>query len=428
MKHVLTAIPFALFLSVTVACGGDDEPAVDGNGSSGQPTSSSGGSDNGSSSGGSSGGASSSSSGGASSSSSGAVPFECEDTPFVFPADTSTPLAATTYDELFTVNAAFPFDVVGLYDLPTGVDAAGAIWGEHGGALSVVNDDGDIVVHRLTAPATATGALTDDVITLTKPAELFGAAQSFINYPPVASLPNGQYVLTYTSPMVDSVVPGLGFLYSGNTLEQRAWANGVFNQIGFVRGDTTRVLGHAFSPFAETQPATNVGALYVTDVQGKRLAGGTTTGFALFTTGTDSSGPVVKDGNGNVVLATSGSTVNVRGVSRCAALEATGTIDRAAFHAFESSGSASLAAIPAAEGLPGYVVNVSYDTPAEVLAVAFTRTGDVFAASGAELAAPLSAGSEASALGVFADDKGYLWVGVDTDDGGHLAKLRRRAN
>ncbi|RYZ63402.1 MAG: hypothetical protein EOP08_10975 [Proteobacteria bacterium] len=281
------------------------------------------------------------------------------------------------------------------------------------------------------APATATGALTDDVITLTKPAELFGAAQSFINYPPVASLPNDQYVLTYTSPMVDSVVPGLGFLYTGNTLEQRAWANGVFNQVGFVRGDTTRVLGHAFSPFAETQPATNVGALYVTDVQGKRLAGGTTTGFALMTTGTDSSGPVVKDGNGNVLLATSSATVNVRGVSRCAALEATSTIDRAAFHSFDTTGTASLAVVPAADGLPGYVVNVSYgfgETPAEVLAVAFTRTGDVFAASGTELAAPLVTGTDARALGVFADDKGYLWVGVDTDDGGQLAKLRRRAN
>ena len=281
-----------------------------------------------------------------------------------------------------------------------------------------------MVIHRLTAPAAATGVLTDDSITITKPADLFSPSRP--NYPPISSLPNNEYLLSYTTdPVADGTYPALAYLYSGTTLEQRAWSTNFFGAIGVTKGSSTRIVYHSYAPFTTDQAPSVGGALYVTDSHDGKVADASVTSFPLIVTGTESSGPVVKDANGDVLVVTQGATVNLRALSRCGVNDATTSKDVAPFHTLTASGTATLAMVPATATLPGYVVQISYgfgDVVATVSATPFTRSGDTFTA-GTDLELAIDA-DHLGDLSVYGDDKGYLWI----SNGTRVAKLRRRAN
>ncbi len=438
MKRVFSLFPFVSMLALTIACGGDDDDNSNDNSSSGSISSSSS-SGAGASSSSSSGGSSSSSGGSSSSSggSSGVVPFACEDTPFAFPADASPVLAAAAYADYLTVSSTFPFDVVGLYGTDADIQPGASGWDESGKlySLDVDVDTGAIGVDRLGIPGAATGTLTHDALSLPAPSDLFEPA--YLNYPAVASLPGNQYVLSYTSTAVGGVVPGLAYLFEGSTQKSKAFSNGIFAQVGAVRADATRVFYSAFSRFEAVQSATNASGIYASDVVAQQLAGATSNSFLLMATAGDSSGPVVKDASGSLVATSLGAKVNVRAMSRCAALEATTTQDVPVLHSYDETGTQSLAVIPATATQPGYVVFLAYVAPygappgtqARIVATPFTRTGNVFATSGADLEQPLAMGPDGGYMNVFSDYAGYLWVSVTTDaDGTKVLKLRRRSN
>lgn len=433
MKRVLCLLPFASMLAFTLACGSDDTTADDDDeGASSSSSSSSSGAGASSSSGGGSSSSGGSSSGG---SSSGAIPFECEDAPFVFPADASEPLDEKDYDDYLALDPAFPFDVVAMYTTSVDVMPGASGWDESGRvyALDVDADTAAVSVHRLTMPAGATGSLTDDVVELAQPADRFDP--SYLNYPAVVSLPGNEYLLSYTSTAVDGVVPGLAYLFAGNVQKSRAFSNGIFHVAGAVRADATRHFFTAFSGYEAAQSSTNVGGLYVADVRGQALTGADTQSFLLAATGTDSSGPVAKDASGTLVIATQGAATNVRAISRCAALEATTALDPAVLHTYDETGTQSLAVIPPTATQTGFFVHLAYvpfgaepGTPAHSSATAFTRTGDTFAIVGEDIETPVAIGPDSDGLNIYADEKGYLWITVQTDDGSRLLKLRRRAS
>ena len=418
MKRVLFLVPVVACVAFTAACSSDSDD--DGQSSSSSSSSSSGAGSSSSSSGSSSGGSSSSSSSG--SSSGGPA---CDDASFVFPADTAPALAPTEYASYLVVDAAFPFDVVGQYS--TTYDVSSAAWDESGKLLAedVDQDSGAITVHRLGAPAAATGALTDDPLTLAMPADV--PAGSFADYPAVLSVAENQYVLGYTSTMVGGIVPGFAYLFEGAAEKSQSFSNGFFSIVGTAHGAGTRLYYSAFSPFAASQSNVSSSALYVSDYAGTDL--GTATSFSLVFTGTDNSGPVVKDAEGNVAIASQGATVNLHLVSHCEAQSATATLENPVFHTYAESSTQSLAVVPATATLPGFVVQQSYgegSAEGDSFATPFTRTGKAFATAGADVVKPLVWGPLTSGTTLLGDAQGNLWVAAVTNEGGQLLKLRRR--
>lgn len=428
MKRTIWLCLGALSMLGAVACDGDDDGENTSSSSSGGNNTSSSSSSSGnntSSSSGSSGNNTSSSGG-----SSGTT--DCVDTDFVYPADNSAPLAADVYNDYFTLDAAFPFDVVGFYtasELPTSVDEAGRLV-----AITVNSDNGDIVVTPFTVPAAAEGAITAaaTVATLSPPNNPFGDGKAmYANYaPPAISLPNNGWISSYTSTAVDGIVPGYAFLFDGSTFKGGAWANGIYAGVHQSAEGAGRLLYHGFSKLSAAQSDENVSGVYSARDCAAGLVG-EACGVAtlLIPTDSESSGPLVKDAAKNIFVATVGADgVNVRGLSRCASLRDVGdeTTPIATIAQFFTS---SFAVVPPTATLSGFAVHEynEYATLNQIFdAVPLRRQGAGFTAEATIANAIVNA--DDSDLTLLSDDKGYLWITIDAEGDLRVAKLRRRQN
>lgn len=411
MKQWMMPSAVAMLTACAVACGGDDDEPNNNNdndttssSSSGQATSS---------------GEPGSSSGENPSSSSGATPEPCAEIEFQAPADNSAPLAVADYEDYFSLSADFPFEVVGLYTLP---GAAPTLAAEDGRLLAFENSfdgSGDVVVHQLTAPSGASGALTSEPLTLAGQMP-FTSGMTFFNYPPVASLPNNRWLLSYTGTAVDGSVPGRAYLFEGSTLLGNAWANGIYSpSTSLTANGATHLFYHAFSPLAESQDLNvSESAVYALAVDGG-LSGQSR---KVFETGTDASGPVLKDAVGDLFAVTSSlDGANLWGQSRCGALE--GASVSQALTSFDAAGSSTVAALPPIGAQPGYLLNADYNKT--VVTIPFTKqAGSLTVAAEIEDAIVVDDEYDVNVIG---DRQGYLWLSLSGGDADRVAKLRRKA-
>ncbi len=309
----------------------------------------------------------------------------------------------------------------------------GSRWGRHGGPMvttSVYASSGPRPeVVRWSAPSDARAASTKTRLPIATaqalPKTLFYGADGMVD------LPFGDLaLLSYTGS--GAGFPGEALLYAGgyDAVRARANANGFYSGVGLVAGGRSFVVYSGLSALSSSSSPSSDNGLWVAESCGGTLVAPAPCAAPAKLFGwVGASGPVAVDRDGDVFVGASRSgaatsdAVLALASSGVVAARASAPVDLAEV---DSGGTSSLAAIAPAGAYRGWAFGVGFAADQAIYGAPFTSTGGVLAKSGAVVTAAIAKGPEASAISVFADADGDLWLAVTTTKTGYFLALRRR--
>lgn len=339
-------------------------------------------------------------------------------------------LAPNDYEDVATLDPAFPFGVVGRY-AATG-EVLGARWGNHGGPMvtTQVYTAQDAAsapgVIRYALPQAAQGTATATSVPFVRAAAL----PSTLFYGPdgMVDLPNGnEALLTYTGS--GAGFPGEALVYTKDytSLVARARTNGIYSAIGVPSG---AIVFSALSPFSATASATQDNGLYVAARCGAELvATGACKPPAKLFGWSGSSGPVAVDALGNAFVAASESGGDTLYGASASEISAIGAAARVTLGAAGTTGTSSIAAVAPEGGWAGYVVGKGYDGARAEPAYAQGYGVASLRAEGTRISRAIVAGPKTEAFSVFASPAGDVWIAAELTEGAPrrvFLALRRR--
>ena len=327
---------------------------------------------------------------------------------------------ANEYEDLVTLDAAFPFGVVARYDVDG--DVLGARWGNHDGPMLTTSvytaPDASAPapgVVRYTLPATARGAAAKKEIAFTKAPGL--PTTFFYGVDGMVDMPFGnRALLTYTGS--GAAFPGEALLYTKDydAVVSRAKSNGIYSAIGI--GAKT-IVYTALSAFSATASATTDNGLFVSETCNLELVAGTGCKPPAQLFGwTGSSGPVAVDPQGNAFVGASLAAGDAVYAASAGQVTAVGPASRVEISTVASGGTSSIAAIGPEGSGAGWVVAKGYDgaTPAVAYAQAYL-TGGALAKQGTGIGRAIAPGPKNDGFSVFASPKNDLWIAVELTAG-----------
>jgi len=351
-------------------------------------------------------------------------------------------LEPTAYGELLRIDAAFPFDVTSLH--LTSAPVAGSHWGRHGGPLlttSVYGAGGGkvpTVIRWSLDPASPTAPATREDLPLAIAPDL--PETRFYGADGMVDLPFGPWsLLSYTGST--AAFPGEALLYSDGygAVRSRARVNGFYSGAGVADGDRHILVYSGLSPLAAAASTTDDNGLYASDVCEGALLGAPPCRPAKKLFGwSGASGPVVTDHAGNVFVgaAVAGGSASdaVYAVARAAVVA--GNAEHVALAQVDAGGTASLAAVapdvqvgyPGAGGTPpGWVLGHGYADGSPIYAAPYLDDGATLSSAGALVPAAITRAKGVSAISLFTDAEGDLWLALTTGKTGAFVELRRKA-
>ncbi|APR85536.1 Hypothetical protein A7982_10885 [Minicystis rosea] len=338
-----------------------------------------------------------------------------------------TCLDASTYAGLFTI-ADTSFCAVAVYEADEEVGYQLPTWGTHGGPLVLLpGDNGDVLLHRWTAPSGSTGKLTkqETVVAAKIPENAFLGGQA-------VDLPFfGWTGITWTGAFPDTV--GEIIMINGSNVAHSYGVNGAFSLAGVGDANGGRLLFTGLSPIGETN--TDVNGFYAADACNTPNQDlGTGTGCkasAEIAAWGESSGPVAVDHDGNAfVINGSFSTSDQEARGYAAAEVARGAAATAGKTLFSIPGfGSSLAAITPKGGKPGLLVFQPFDSttyaPLDVIAQPYTVSTSV-ASQGTPAKLLTVPATATMGLYMMTDTSDRLWVASSGDSKTTFVVLDRK--
>ena len=339
----------------------------------------------------------------------------------VTPDATAKPtfLDPATYADVFAIDAGFPFGVVARHTADVGIP--GSRWGRHNGPMVTA---GDPAIHKWTIPTSATAAATvaDSSFTPASgiPTMLFYSADGMVDLFGTSSL------LAYSAGGAPFTGEALLYNAAYDTVTSRAYANGFYSGAGVTDGTKQVLVYSGLSPLTAAKSTTSDNGLYAAPICNSKLLDASCAASAKLFSWAGYSGPVVADASGNVFVAESlmgGATSDaVYAITKAQALAATAVtpVDLAEVN---SGGTASLAAVAPTATAPGWVLGIGFDASAGVYAASYTSALAKGTASITKAIAPTAA---VTAVSMFTDPTGDLWLAVTTDTAGYYFELVRK--
>jgi hypothetical protein len=334
-------------------------------------------------------------------------------------------LDASTYADVFTIDAHFPFGVVGRHTAD--IDIPGSHWGRHGGPMvtsGVYAQTGTPAIHKWTIPSNATAAATVADTTFTPasgiPSMLFYGADGMLD------LFGGVSLLDYSAGGPPFTGEALLYNAAYDTVGSRAYANGFYSGAGVTDGTKDVLVYSGLSPVTAAKSATSDNGLYAAPICNGKLLDGSCAASAKLFSWTGYSGPVVADANGNVFVAESlmgGATSDaVVAITQAQALAGTAVtpVDLAEVN---SGGTSSLVAVAPTATANGWILGIGFDSSAGVYAGSYTTALAKGTDSITKAIAPTAA---VTAVSMFTDPTGDLWLAVTTDTAGYYFELARK--
>jgi hypothetical protein len=332
-------------------------------------------------------------------------------------------LDAAEIADLVTIDAKFPFGVTQKHAADAKI--SGSHWGRDGGPMVTVGAE---VVHW-TLPTDAKG----DATASTKPfVKATGVPEgAFYGADGMLDLPFGSLsMLNYTGP--DKPYPGEALLYDATyqIVKSRAKANGFYSGAGIANGADGLLVYSGLSGLASTDSETADSGLYVTGICGEKLlAPAPCPESRKLFDWTGNSGPVVTDAHGNTFVAasvTGGATSDtVYGLGKEEVTNG-GAVEKRVIAAVDSGGTASFTALAPAGGETGWVLGLGFADTSPIYAAPYIENAGAVTAKGDVVTSAITRAAGVSAISVFADTDGDLWLAVVKGDQGTYLELRRR--
>lgn len=340
-------------------------------------------------------------------------------------------LDPSTYADLVTIDASFPFGVTQRHEADA--EISGSRWGRHGGPMVTTGVYGagatPAVVHWSVPAGAPTGPATRKEQPFTAASGLPGTF--FYGPDGMVDLPFGpSALLSYTG--AGAAFPGEALLYDATygAVTSRANVNGIYSGVGVADGARQVIVYTGLSPLAASASATNDNGLYAADVCGGALVAPAPCPAPRKLFGwAGSSGPVAVDTHGNAFVGASlsgGATSDeVYGLAKAQVLAA-GATDGTSLAAVDSGGTASLAAVAPAAGAAGWVLGLGFSPDANLYAASYVEQSGKVAKGASVIAAAITRANDVTGLSVFTDPEGDLWLAVTTASDGFYLELRRK--
>lgn len=334
--------------------------------------------------------------------------------------------------DLVVIDAKLPFGVTRRHAADDAI--AGSHWGRHGGPMVTTGVYGaggasSPQIIQWSLPDAVKGAATRKTNPLTAasglPSMLFYGADGMVDLPF-----GGLSLLSYTA--AGSPFAGEALLYSATygEVKSRAKVNGFYSGAGITDGSRSLLFYSGLSALSTAASGTSDNGLYAAEICAGALLSPAPCAAPKKVFGwKGQSGPVVADAHGNVFVGaslTSGKTSDeVYGIGRAAALAGAATT-AITLAGVDTTGTASLAAIPPDEATDGWVFGLGFDAKKGVYGASYTESEGVLAKGSLLLRTAIVPAAGVEAISVFSDDEGDLWLAVTTSSTGAFLELRRR--